>query len=316
MKRFMKTGLAATFLAVTLLLSTISVWAATTYTEGYFNYIIEEESITITYYKGSASEVTVPNSLVGYPVSKLAAGSFSKCTTLRKLNLPDTIVEIEEGALPQGITVVYDSNTDTPQSSGVAEEDVKKENSNTVSSENNAMSNDTSNTTSDSKEETSDFSIEVVEVTDDMETGESSGINLDELNASVKNADTAMDKTETDKSFESDSKKITKAEGSTAGEEKDSEEAVSEQEKESAEAEEDAEVKVEKDAETPSNEKQDETSKKISEKKDTKDTETASDDKSTSETETSTEGSSWTMVLVIVLAVIIGAVYFKKKNKK
>lgn len=347
MKKYLRSGLTAVFLAVTLFLSAISAWAATTYTEGYFNYIIEDESITITYYKGSASEVTVPNSLVGYPVSKLAAGSFSKCTTLRKLNLPDTIVEIEEGALPQGITVVYDSNTDTPQNSGVEEEetkeDTKKEN-NTVTSDNNTAfdkgtdtaKDNTSNTASDkSTDKTTDkptnketdkttdeptdketdtttdntsdkpsdketdkisgttsdsvqeeefgYSSVEVEITDEITIGESSGINLDELNASVK---------------ETEGTKASKPQETSEQEQK---EAVSDENKDTA-----------------SNEKtEDASEEEANTKADTNKAEKTSDSKKVSEKEETKENSQSEVLIVVLCVVAIAlATYFKKKTKK
>lgn len=203
----------AVLLMFVFLFNIVSVGAATTYTEGDYNYLIEDQSITITYYKGNASEVTVPNSLVGYPVSKLAKGAFMNASSLRKLNLPDTIVEIEEGALPEGITVIYDSNTERPQSSGITETDMDVfEGTTDVGSEEEKKEDiivPSDMTRGDAvlvnDENNSGFSVEEVEITDDMLTEQSSGIDLDELNAAVKKQ--SEEKVSLEKNEESDASK-------------------------------------------------------------------------------------------------------------
>lgn len=203
----------AVLLMFAFLFNIVSVSAATTYTEGDYNYIIEDQSITITYYKGNAREVTVPNSLVGYPVSKLAKGAFMNSSSLRKLNLPDTIVEIEEGALPEGITVIYDSNTESLQSSGITETDMDVfEGTTDVGSEEEKKEDiivpsdmATGDAVLVNNENNSGFSVEEVEITDDMLTEQSSGIDLDELNAAVKKQ--SEEKVSLEKNEESDSSK-------------------------------------------------------------------------------------------------------------
>ncbi len=88
--------------------------AGTTYTEGSLHYEVEDNSIKITQYFGSKEEVTVPAIIAGYPVSTIASGAFSDATTLKKLNLPDTIMTIEKDAIAAGIQIVYNSNTSEP----------------------------------------------------------------------------------------------------------------------------------------------------------------------------------------------------------
>lgn len=200
----------AVLLMVAFLFNMVSVGAATTYTEGDYNYIIEDQSITITYYKGNVSEVTVPNSLVGYPVSKLAKGAFMNSSSLQKLNLPDTIVEIEEGALPEGITVIYDSNTESSQSSGITETDMDVFEGTTDGKSGEEKKEDiivpSDMATGDAVlANNSGFSVEEVEITDDMLTERSSGIDLDELNAAVKKQ--SEEKVSLEKNEESDSSK-------------------------------------------------------------------------------------------------------------
>lgn len=78
-----------------------------TYSEGYFYYTVQDQAITITGYFGREEEVTVPSSIAGAPVSRIASGAFLN-TTVRILHLPGTIMTIEEGAI-SGATIVWDS---------------------------------------------------------------------------------------------------------------------------------------------------------------------------------------------------------------
>lgn len=112
MKRLLKYIL--TFLCA-LLVFPIQVQAADIYTEGYLEYRIEDDAISICGYFGSESEVTVPAFIAGYPVSEISAGAFEDAETVEKVNLPDTIMRIEEGAFGRNQTVVYDSNTSDPK---------------------------------------------------------------------------------------------------------------------------------------------------------------------------------------------------------
>ncbi len=88
--------------------------AAQNYTEGYFEYQVEEASVTIVRYYGKESEVTVPSMIAGNPVSRIAKGAFGSSTTVKKVSLPDTIMTIEEGAFQNGIQIVYNSGADEP----------------------------------------------------------------------------------------------------------------------------------------------------------------------------------------------------------
>lgn len=94
----------------------MSVKAADAYTEGYFHYMVEENAVTITEYFGSQNEVTVPSMIAQYPVAKISSGVFADHKNVQKVNLPDTITCVEDRAFGSGQTVVYDSNTEEPQS--------------------------------------------------------------------------------------------------------------------------------------------------------------------------------------------------------
>lgn len=88
----------------------VPAFADTIYTDGALNYTIADESITITDYFGKDAEVTVPASIAGTPVNTIAAGAFAHNDSVKKVNLPDTITSVEEGAFAAGITVNYQSN--------------------------------------------------------------------------------------------------------------------------------------------------------------------------------------------------------------
>lgn len=91
---------------------TITAFAATEYVDGYIRYTVEDGSVTITGYNGRESEVTIPSQIAGIPVNTIGAGAFINSSSVTKVNLPDTIMTIEEGAFGLAQTVVYNSNTD------------------------------------------------------------------------------------------------------------------------------------------------------------------------------------------------------------
>ena len=87
----------------------------TVYTEGTLYYTIANESITIVGCFGKQEEVTVPSMIGGYPVNAIAKGAFSGNKNIKKLNLPDTICKVDDGAFKDGLKVIYNANTDHPQ---------------------------------------------------------------------------------------------------------------------------------------------------------------------------------------------------------
>uniref|UniRef100_UPI004056DEEA hypothetical protein n=1 Tax=Agathobacter sp. TaxID=2021311 RepID=UPI004056DEEA len=111
----MKNKLKKFCLILTICISLCSVnvtaFAMKEYVDGYLRYTVEDGSVTITGYNGKESEVTIPSKIAGVPVNTIASGAFSNSTRVTKVNLPDTIMTIEEGAFRVGQTVVYNSNT-------------------------------------------------------------------------------------------------------------------------------------------------------------------------------------------------------------
>lgn len=87
-------------LALLILLFPASVAAfadSTVYSDGYFDYMEENESITIVRYFGHETEVTVPQFIVGMPVNTIAAGAFSG-TDVAVVYLPSSVTTVEDGA--------------------------------------------------------------------------------------------------------------------------------------------------------------------------------------------------------------------------
>lgn len=74
--------------------------------ESDFQFTVSEGSATLTGYTGSAAKVTVPASLGGLPVVRLAASAFSGNADLVGLSLPDSIVGMEFGSL-SGCSSLY-----------------------------------------------------------------------------------------------------------------------------------------------------------------------------------------------------------------
>lgn len=173
----------------------MTAFAATEYVNGYLRYTVEDGSVTITGYNGREIEVTVPAKIAGVPVNTIASGAFWNANTVKKVNLPDTIMTIEEGAFAVGQTVVYNSNTNetvvTEPNHGVTEDFSKESGDNvqegamndstkepsqgtidgSTTKPNDAVTNEPSDSTpedasEDSHKESSDkeFSVEEVEV--------------------------------------------------------------------------------------------------------------------------------------------------------
>ena len=83
---------------------------STIYTEDIYWYTIgADESITITGCFGRDEVLNLPISIAGKPVNHIAAGAFADCPA-RVINLPDTIMDVEEGAFPPDATVNWRVN--------------------------------------------------------------------------------------------------------------------------------------------------------------------------------------------------------------
>ena len=94
-----------------ILLAATPICAAADYIHGFFRYTVEDESVTITSYKGREEEVTVPAMIGGNPVNVIAAGAFANNENVKTIHLPDTIMTVQPGAFGADQKVTYASQT-------------------------------------------------------------------------------------------------------------------------------------------------------------------------------------------------------------
>ena len=98
MRQVRKKTWIVTILAVCLMLWTgtqITVYAAGNHhTEGYFEYSISGDSVTIESYFGSESEVVIPDHIAALSVTKIENAAFAEAGTVTKITIPDTVTEI------------------------------------------------------------------------------------------------------------------------------------------------------------------------------------------------------------------------------
>ena len=86
--------------------------AEVVYSDGFFQYHVYEGYNSICGYFGKETTVTVPSSIAGRPVSRIEEGAFDGCNTIKKLVLPDTIMEIEDNAFSgaQNLETIEDAS--------------------------------------------------------------------------------------------------------------------------------------------------------------------------------------------------------------
>lgn len=94
MKKNKKTHLLL-FIFTLLLLSGKSVSAAETTSDGLWRYEVNEETITLTSYEGTASNVTIPDSIEGKKVTKLAKNCFEGNYSIQNVTIPATVKSVE-----------------------------------------------------------------------------------------------------------------------------------------------------------------------------------------------------------------------------
>ena len=215
--------LKSVFAAICSLFLSVTAFASTTYTQGYFNYQISDKSVIITNYFGDEEIVTVPSMIAGYPVSEIAANAFAKAETVKHISLPDTIMEVQARAVGMGVSVMYNSNTDNPvgtqpeiiipdKEDEMNEEewieDIDKNSSSDKKNNNNNVSNDELISSSDKE-----FSIGGAEADMDDLVNETS--DADKKDIPTENLN---DENETEKVTESETEVVTEVENETESE--------------------------------------------------------------------------------------------------
>ncbi len=86
--------LLSVLLVIGILLSLVVPFTAFAETSGDFDYEISNGEATITEYIGSDAEVTIPNTLGGYPVTSIGYEAFSYRDSLTSVTIPDSVTTI------------------------------------------------------------------------------------------------------------------------------------------------------------------------------------------------------------------------------
>lgn len=113
----------AVLLALAITLGTVPFAAtpasAATTSDG-ITYEIADNEVTITDYTGSATELEIPSTIEGYPVTEISHDAFRSCTTLTSITIPEGVTAMGRCAfygctrlasisLPESLTSVGDS---------------------------------------------------------------------------------------------------------------------------------------------------------------------------------------------------------------
>ena len=85
-------------LLLTLLTLCLSVLPSQAETQGDFAYVVSGGKAKITAYTGSLSELTLPDTLGGYPVTAIGACALRNCTALTRVEIAQGIETIGSNA--------------------------------------------------------------------------------------------------------------------------------------------------------------------------------------------------------------------------
>lgn len=103
MKTLKAKRLLACFMAVLVLMTSLSISIASAETDGTFNYTIYNEydadfnstkCVKITGYTGTSSEVVIPEEIAGYPVTMIYDRAFAENKTITSVSIPDSVKKI------------------------------------------------------------------------------------------------------------------------------------------------------------------------------------------------------------------------------
>ncbi|MBQ7504846.1 MAG: leucine-rich repeat domain-containing protein [Ruminococcus sp.] len=84
-------------LTLLLMLSVVAVAPITAgaLTDGDYEYTVDSnDKATITKYNGTATNVVIPDTLDGYPVTELGNAAFARCSTITNISIPDSVTSL------------------------------------------------------------------------------------------------------------------------------------------------------------------------------------------------------------------------------
>ena len=84
-------------ICIMLTVASFPVMAATGTTDDGLKYAIAGGKVTVIGYTGTATEVVIPSSIEGYPVTKIGSNAFEYCT-FKSITIPDSVTSIGEYA--------------------------------------------------------------------------------------------------------------------------------------------------------------------------------------------------------------------------
>ena len=66
------------------------------YTEGYYKYTMDSDSVTIISYYGSESKVVIPDHIAALPVTRIESSTFAGNKTVKNVTIPETVTSIDD----------------------------------------------------------------------------------------------------------------------------------------------------------------------------------------------------------------------------
>ena len=89
-----RTGMFIVLLFLLLLPFSVSAADQETYSSGHFYYHAYPGYVSISGYLGTETEVEIPSSLAGKPVSEIEDHAFAGCGSVKQITIPDTVTKI------------------------------------------------------------------------------------------------------------------------------------------------------------------------------------------------------------------------------
>ncbi len=118
-----RTGMFIVLLFLLLLPFSVSAADQETYSSGHFYYHAYPGYVSISGYLGTETEVEIPSSLAGKPVSEIEDHAFDGCGSVKQITIPDTVTKIGVDAF-KGAEALEKIISNTKNVSIVAEEKV------------------------------------------------------------------------------------------------------------------------------------------------------------------------------------------------